>query len=149
MTKPHPKIRVLAENLLAFESGGKTTGASDANAIFHVCEKLRPQLANLTGNVGFRALLSRALALAGAESAGLRLLHVKSNGSLEGLEELREKVAAKEFLEGEKILLSHLLGLLVAFIGENLTMQILCEVWPQLYRNDRSVGNGGKNEKAE
>jgi len=65
------------------------------------------------------------------------------------LEELKEKVAAKEFLEGEKILLSHLLGLLVAFIGENLTMQILCEVWPQLYRNDRSVGNGGKNEKAE
>ena len=36
-------------------------------AVFLVCEKLRPHLAMLMGNAGFRALLSRALALAKAE----------------------------------------------------------------------------------
>jgi predicted transglutaminase-like cysteine proteinase len=56
------------------------------------------------GNVGFRALLSRAL------------------------------------------LLAQLLGLLVAFIGEDLTLRLVREVWPKLSLNDLDLGTGDKNE---
>jgi hypothetical protein len=71
------------------------------------------------GNTGFHALLSRALALANAEVPWLRAVHVKADGSLEGLDEPgKRKWTRKEIAEGALFLLAQLLGLLVAFIGE-------------------------------
>jgi hypothetical protein len=99
-------------------------------------EKLRPNLATLMGNIGFSALLSRALALAILEVPLLRAVHVKTDGTFEGFEELGAQVDPDEFLEGCVVLLSHLLGLLVAFIGEALTLRLVRDVWPELSPND-------------
>ena len=101
------------------------------------------------GNGGFRALLSRALALANAEVPWLRAVQVKADGSLEGLEELHAQLDPDEFFEGRVVLLAQLLGLLVAFIGENLTLRLVREVWPKVPLDDLDFGNGGKNEKAK
>jgi hypothetical protein len=48
--------------------------------------------------------------------------------------------------EGQVVLLGQLLGLLVAFIGENLTVRVVHEVWPQLTldHSDLESGNGDK-----
>jgi len=95
------------------------------------------------GKAGFRALLSRALALANAEVPSLRAVRVNADGSLEGFEELYAQLPPEEFFEGRVVLLAQLLGLLVAFIGENLTLRLVREVWPKLPRpNDLDVSKG-------
>ena len=38
----------------------------------------------------------------------------------------------KDLTNGRVVLLAHLLGLLVAFIGEDLTQRLLREAWPKL-----------------
>ena len=111
-------MRSFAKRLMAYETSGNKSSETTNPAAFHVCEKLRPQLATLMGNGGFRALLSRALALATAEVPWLRAVHVKADGTLEGLEELHAQLDSAEFFEGRVVLLAQLLGLLVAFIGE-------------------------------
>jgi hypothetical protein len=61
-------MRDFAERLIAYETRGNNPSETETSGPFLVGEKLRPQLATLMGNVGFRALLSRALALANAEA---------------------------------------------------------------------------------
>ena len=67
---------------------------------------------------GFRELLSCALPRAQAEIPWLGAVHVKADGTLEGLEELNAKRNPDELFEGGVVLVAQLLGLLVAFIGE-------------------------------
>jgi hypothetical protein len=97
-----------------------------------VTEKLRPHLANLMGNGGFRALLSRALVLASADVSWLRAVQVNGRGTLEGLEALQPQFASPEFIEGEIVLLIELLALLEALIGPALTSRLVGEIWPQI-----------------
>jgi hypothetical protein len=96
-----------------------------------VTEKLRPHLANLMGNGGFRALPSRALVLASGEVPWLRAVQVNARGTLEGLEALHAQIASAEFIDGEIVLLIELLALLEAFIGPALTSRLVGEIRPQ------------------
>ena len=132
MSRATPQMRNFAKRLIADEARGNKPSATKAPADFRACEKLRPHLATLMGNAGFRALLSRALALAQAEVPWLRAVHVKADGSLEGVEELHAQLDPDELFEGRVVLLAQLLGLLVAFIGENLTLRLVREVWPKV-----------------
>ena len=118
-------------------------------AASHVLEKLRPHLATLMGNGGFRALLSRALALASTEVPGLRAVRVRTDGSLDGWETLRAQPDPDELFEGGVVLLAQLLGLLEAFIGEDLTVRLVSEVWPKVSLNDLNFGNGVQHEKSK
>jgi hypothetical protein len=135
-------MRNIAERLIAYEANGNKSSESKTPAAFQVCEKLRPHLATLMGNAGFRALLSRALALANTEVPWLRALHVRSDGFFEGLDELQAQLAPGEFFEGKVVLLAQLLGLLEAFIGESLTVRVVREVWPKLSVKDFDFGKG-------
>lgn len=137
-------MRDFAERLIAHEMRGNKSSATKPPAAFVVVEKLRPHLANLMGNAGFCALLSRSLALANAEVPWLRAVHVKSDGFVEGLDESEAQVDRDEFLEGRVVVLAILLGLLVAFIGEKLTLQLVREVSPKLSLNDLDFGKGAK-----
>ena len=129
-------MRDFAERLIDCERRVNKSSEITTPAAFHVGEKLRPHLASLMGSVGFRALLSRALVLANTEIIWLRAVQVKADGSLEGLEELHAKLDPQEFFEGTVVLVAQLLGLLVAFIGENLTLRMVRDVWPKLSLND-------------
>jgi hypothetical protein len=142
-------MRDFAERLIAYETTKNKSSETKAQVAFLVAEKLRPQLATLMGNAGFRALLSRALALANAEVSWLRAVHVNTGGSFEGLDKLGAQVDPDEIFEGCVVLLAQLLGLLVAFIGEDLTLRLVREVWLKLSFNDLDFGKGYKNEKAK
>jgi hypothetical protein len=148
MNRATPQMRNFAQRLISHETSGNETSETKTPAAFHVCEKLRSPLATLMGNAGFGALLSRARALANAEVPWLRAAPVKPDGSLKGLNELDAQVDAEQIAEGGVVLLAQLLGLLVAFIGENLTLRIVHEVWPKLSFNDLDFGRGYRNEKA-
>jgi hypothetical protein len=133
-------MRDFAERLIAHETKGNRSSKTKALAACLVSEKLRPQLATLLGSLGFRALLSRALALANADVPWLRAVQVNANGSFEGLDALGAEVDPDEILDGCVVLLAQLLGLLVAFIGEDLTLRLVREVWPKLPLDDLDAG---------
>jgi hypothetical protein len=142
MSRATPEIRNFAKRLVALEMTCPSTPEVKYSAGLQVCDKLRPHFASLMGNGGFRALLSRAIALSGAEVQWLRALHVKADGALEGVEQLHAEVSANEFAEGSLELLAQLLGLLVALIGENLTLHLMREVWSELSAKDLEFGKG-------
>jgi hypothetical protein len=139
----------LARSIIACEARGRRPVEIKTPADFDVQEKLRPQLATLMGNGGHRALLSRALVLAGAELPWMRGLQVNAEGVLEGLEKIRASLSPEAFLEGKVLLLAELLGLLVAFIGESLTLRLLREVWPKARLNDLDLVKEDNYEKTQ
>jgi hypothetical protein len=109
-------------------------------AAFRVCETLRQPVCALAGVDGFRALLSRALALAKAEAPILSVLQVAADGSLQGLDEIGQEIDKDQVREGGVILVAQLLGLLLLFIGEAMTSRLVAsEVLPPL----RSIPNIG------
>ncbi len=81
MSRASPKTLGFAKQLIAYETrGNKSSGTQIPEACF-VYEKLRPNLANLMGTAGFRALLARSLALSNAQFPWLRAVHVNADGS--------------------------------------------------------------------
>ena len=134
-----------AERLIACETRGNKSSGTKTAAAFPVCEKLRPHLATLMGNTGFRALLSRALARAEADVPSLRAMQVNADGSLTGLDEPEVQVDPEERSKGSVVLVAQLLDLLVAFIGETLMLRIVCGVWPKLALNDLDFCKGDNN----
>ena len=142
MNRATPQMRSIAERLINHETprSGSTATANPAN--FQVTDRLRPHLATLMGNGGFRALLARALVLASSEVSWLRAVRVSADGTLEGLETPDGGLNPAEFREGQVVLLAQLLGLLVAFIGPGLTLRLVSEIWPQLATDNVDFGNG-------
>ena len=127
-----PELKEFARRVLEYEAASGTLIDGTASAAYLVCEKLRGQLSKLIGSAGFRSLLSRALALAGAEVSWLRALHIKADGSLEGIDGLDKKLDPGVVAEGEVALVSQLVGLLVTFIGPALTLRLLHDTWPSM-----------------
>jgi hypothetical protein len=128
MNRATPKLRIYAERLIAYEISRNASSKSKPTAAFVVIEKLSPHFGALMGAAGFRALLSRALVLANAEVAWLGDLHVKPDGSFEGLNELEAQANPEEISNGGIVLLARLLGLLVTFIGDDLTLLLLSNI---------------------
>jgi hypothetical protein len=123
-----PNARKTAGQLLAYEAGAGKPSDVNIPAAIRVCEKLRRPLSTLAGSTGFRALLGRALTLAKAQDPHLGGARVQPDGSLEGLSEPRNN----EDGQGGVELIAQLLGLLSAFIGPDLTMRLVADVWPDL-----------------
>lgn len=120
-----------ARQLVEYEAATGKTSSSDVSAASSVCDKLCGPLSKLLGVQGYETLLRRATVLAAAEIPWLRTLSVRTNGSLAGLGDQHSMPSARtEILEGEVVLVGHLLGLLVTFIGPALTLRLLHEVWP-------------------
>jgi hypothetical protein len=120
-----PQTRDLAQRLLAYENAAGKTSEPTEFAAFRVCERLRQPVITLAGVAGFRSLLSRALTLARADAPGLSAVEVAADGSLQGLDELRQQVDADQCREAGMILITQLLGLLVRVVGEAMTLQLV------------------------
>jgi hypothetical protein len=137
-------MRDFAGRLIALEATGSKSPGTTLPTAFRACEKLRPPLATLLGNAGFSALLSRALALATMEVKWLGVVTVDAGGALEGLAEPQATISPAESARGGVVLLAQLLGLLATFIGEDLTLRLVREVWPKLDADDPEFGKGSR-----
>ena len=132
-----PTTRELAQRLLAFEAVEAGTANADTHAVGRVCDKLRRPLTTLAGAAGFRSLLARALTLAKQESPVLGAWEIRSDGSLEGVN--------GEAAQPGAVLVAHLIGLMITFIGEALTLRLLQDVWPDVIDSDiKFEGNQSK-----
>jgi hypothetical protein len=143
MNRTTLKMRDFAGLLVAHDAREAGTSGAPSDS-FSVPEKLRPQLTTLMGDGGYRALLLRALAMAIAEVPPLQAAHVAADGRLEGFDALETGIDQEAIAEGRVIVVAQLIGLLVAFIGEKLTLQLVREVWPKLEAEDLNLLKGNK-----
>jgi len=120
---PSPKIRELAQRLLAYEGARENVTGANAPTLA-VVEKLRRPLVTLAGIAGFRSLLARALTLAKTQTPGLEGVQIEPDGSLSGLGDNEVQIE-----EPGAALVAQLLGLLVTFIGERLMLTLVHDAW--------------------
>ena len=123
---PPASIRDLAWRLLAVEAASQAASRPHEHETARVCEKLRVSLTRFAGADGFASLMRRALALARAEVPALHRVQITAEGSVEGLDEL----AAEDRMEAAAAITTHLLELLVTFVGERITLKLVHEAWP-------------------
>ena len=142
-----PEMRDLAQRLLSYEANAGNASEPVESTTLRVYQKLRQSLGELAGSAGFHALASRALTLARSEVPSLSALQVGANGNLEGMSAIEPSIEVEQdrVHEGGVILISRLLGLLVIFLGEALTLSLLRDAWPGAAFDDRNSGNGRKS----
>jgi hypothetical protein len=136
MSTPPPVTRDFARRLIALESARGGPPGPPAGGAARVCDRLRAPLARLAGAAGYRALLSRALALAKAEVASLSSVQVGVDGSLEGF-------GGAGGDDGAAVV-AHLLGLLATLIGEPLTRHLVLDAWPDAAAGETDGRAGGR-----
>lgn len=130
----------VAHRLLTIEANGLGESEALAPAIERIHAKLRGKLAVLIGQEGFAALFSRALHLSRRDVPTLNniVLGTRASSELQGTREFVEANDGdlKVVLEGLTAIVGHFVGLLVTFIGDELSMQILIDIWPELAQPD-------------
>ena len=142
MNRASPTLRDFAKRLISEELIDNNNSASKPPAIFPIIENLRPCLAQIIGNLGFAAVLSRALSIAKTDVAWLCAVHVKPDGSLEGPDELAAKVGPEEIAEGGVVLVAQFISLLVELIGERIVLQLVHQAMPQVSKEDLYFNKG-------
>lgn len=131
-------LRDLARQLLLHENHQGKAYESAAQPGRRAFEKLRTYLSKLVGVSGFQALLTRALSQGKEHAPSLIALRVKDDGALEGFDE----DAPRETADALEMLLAQLLGLLVTFIGQELTLQLMRDVWPDAALDNIKLSKG-------
>jgi hypothetical protein len=131
-----PQMREFAHRLLACEAASGKASETKAQAVFRVCEKLRQPLCTLAGVEGFRSLLARALTLAKAEVPSLAAVEINADGSLAGWDSVEAQQHLHEPEVCAECLLAQLLGLLITFIGQPLTVRLVVDIWPETLCGD-------------
>lgn len=118
----------LARRLLALEAEADSGSLEPPGEVVRVCEKLRRPLAKFLGVDGYRFLMVRALSMAKAETASLKAVQVKPDGSLDGI--------GPQEAEAAFVVLVNLLALLMTFVGERMTLRLVLESWPDAFPDD-------------
>jgi hypothetical protein len=141
MNMATPAIQDFARRLVAVEAARDSSSGARGAAV-RVCERLRLPLSKLAGVAGFHSLLSRAVALARAEVPSLAAVQVRADGSLEGLDDPGpDRDAGADGQPGVAIV-AQLVGLLVTFIGEPLTLSLVGDAWPGAILTGIGEGSG-------
>jgi hypothetical protein len=132
-----PAIHDLARRLIALEAS-RAPSDGLVVAAMRAYETLRGPLAKLVGMAGFRAILSRALAMAKREAPALDAVRLRPDGSLEGL----DGVGGGGDAEAGAVVMAQMLGLLIIFIGEPLTLRLVRDAWPEATGPGLDAGSG-------
>jgi hypothetical protein len=132
MEEVSPVAQELARRLLAHEAGARQRPEELAAAIERIHRRLCQTLAQLIGPAGFNALFARALHLAQATSPALVRVTADEQVAI-GLQGAREFAIAHDSFTvqtGFVSILAHFIGLLIRFVGEELTVHLIREAWP-------------------
>ena len=127
-----PAQRDLAWWLLEQELGDAPEPATLADAAELACQKLCRRLARLVTVAGYQALLARALHLARGEFPFLEGVQAGAieDPCLDGLRARLEGVDPATIRDALTAVLAGVIGLLVTFIGEDLALRLVRDVWP-------------------
>jgi hypothetical protein len=131
---PPPTIIEFAERLLRHEAEEADTTTGLAAGLQRICHALNVRLSPLISSSGFQALFARALRLATRDFPFLTTVQLSVNGDCT-LSGLPGALAGRTPVEGREALtavLAQFIWLLVIFIGENLGLRKVREVWPEV-----------------
>jgi hypothetical protein len=148
-------MRDLAQRLLTYEANAVKTSEPLDSTVLRVYEKLRQSLGGFAGTAAFYSLASRALAMASSEIPNLRAVQVSADGALNGLGhglgefvpqfEIEHDRAGEQWAGDEGIaVIARLLGLLLTFLGEPITLRLLRDAWPGAAFDDQGFHTGSK-----
>jgi hypothetical protein len=134
VTTATPAHHALARWLVTTETGAAEGPQAGPVAAERVFDKLSQRLAQLITPVGSEALLRRAAHLSRAEFPFLDGVQGAPNTDalIDRLRETAATVEPGEAYAGYVVLLATLVALLESFIGKDLTVRILRNVWPEL-----------------
>ncbi len=127
--------RALARRVLLPDARECRDDAALAEAVARADAQLRARLVDLIGPTGYTTLVARAVRLAQAEVPALeQVTGDAGEGTLRGV---RAVVLASDgdlvmAAAGPTAILAHVIGLLIAFIGEDLALRLIHEAWPDL-----------------
>jgi hypothetical protein len=127
--------RSLARDVLLHGIGEQPEPAALAEAAERANARLRGRLGALIGVTGYTILVSRALRIAQADVPALEHVTVdtQAQGVLQGIREFALANGDPRVAEAGLIaILSHIIGLLTVFIGEDLAVRLIHEAWPEL-----------------
>jgi hypothetical protein len=129
-----PPLADFARRLFVHEAAGQQRHQDLVDAIERVCQALHTQLAPLVSTAGFNALIGRAVKLAAREYPVLAATSVITapNCSIDGLRQAAEGRSPTEVADALVAILANFIWLLVIFIGENLGLRKVHEVWPDV-----------------
>ena len=151
-----PEMRDLARRLLTYEAVADKNSRPMESPTLRAYEKLRQCLVSFAGVASFQSIAVRALVLAQAEDPSLCAVQVTADGELQALGDVelltkldKDTVGSRQAGEdppGEAgaILIARILGLLLTFLGEALTLSLLRNAWPDATFDERNSGNGRK-----
>jgi hypothetical protein len=123
MTRPRPSAIALAKDVVVAEARVGQSGSMETA----ILTKLHATLGKLIGTHGFDVVLARALTLAQREEPSLRNAVVEPGGTLTGMD-----AAPADRERGLIAILSHLVELLMRFIGEDLAGRVVRDTWPNV-----------------
>jgi hypothetical protein len=105
-----------------------------ATAVERICQKFFQHLARVTSLAACQSLLSRAVHIPRLEFAFLQGVRIGSeaNPLIDGLHASLAGVDPAHARAGLEAALGTFFDLLAAFIGEELTLRMLRDVWPEL-----------------
>ena len=131
--RPPERLSDFARRLLRHEA--ESAGHADELAVGfeRACRAMHDRLAPLISSSGFHTLLARALRLAARDSPFLASVSISTSGdcALSGLGSTETRDPA-EVADGLTAALAHFMWLLVIFIGENLGLRKVREIWPEV-----------------
>lgn len=126
------ETRDLARWLLTHEAMSAKSSELLESPTNRVYEKLRQSLSEFAGVAAFQSLAFRALTQAKSEAPSLWAARIAEDGSLTGLGEFETQIDTDKdpVGDGGVVLIARLLGLLLVFLGEALTLGLLRVTWP-------------------
>ena len=131
MPHPSPELAELARRIVEHEADGSDPSASAA-AVEAACRRLKDHMVHVLGSGGVSALLGRALHLAQREQPLLAEVSVRGEpgACFTGLSESLAGRTDEEANAAAATVLTHVLGLLVTLLGEELGMKPIRKLWP-------------------
>jgi hypothetical protein len=133
---PPPALADFARRLVQHEADRVGRPQDLAAGLQSTCAALHARLSPLISALGFQTLFARAITLAAREFPPLATLMVTADGSdcvLSGLAHPVDARATDEEADNALVaVLAHFLALLVLFIGEDLGLRTIRDVWPHV-----------------
>jgi hypothetical protein len=145
MSHPPPEPLVdFARRLLRHEAGGIDRAGHENAAFLRSCDALNRQLSPLISSSGFQTLLARAIRLAARDFPFLARMNVRMNSecTVAGLPSGRDARQPQETAEAFAAVLAHFMWLVVIFIGEDLGLRKVREIWPAVPLNNADSSSG-------
>ncbi len=135
-----PGLRRAVNQALISATGADNPDRTQLTAAFSLlCDRLRQRLQPIFGTPATRALFTRALHVAAHEYPWLNDLQLNPERcSLEGLEAPHLQLDSHTLAAGLSALLAHDIGLLTAFIGEDVVVPLVQDAWGDASIADRS-----------